>query len=73
MLSRVSRQMAAKAERIARAKALQEAEWLREAEEGGDLLSGEESDEEAEEVQVFLCVVCDKEFKSEKSLANHER
>lgn len=30
-------------------------------------------DEEEEEVEVFECVVCDKVFRSEKQLSNHER
>jgi len=33
----------------------------------------EESEEhEKEEVQTFYCVACDKRFKSEKQLKNHE-
>ena len=33
----------------------------------------EEDDEFDEEVEAFLCVACDKTFKSEKQLQNHER
>lgn len=49
----------------------EEADWIRnsEAQHGSD--GSDEGEEEEEEV--FECVVCDKVFRSEKQLKNHER
>lgn len=48
---------------------MQEAEWVR---HGGEEAAQEEEEEESIPDD-FYCPVCDKSFKSNKALANHER
>ena len=64
------RREAERAKRLAKAQALQEAEWLQaqQSDEGSDVLSEEEWVQDE-----FYCAVCDKVFKSDRALANHER
>ena len=52
-----------------RALEVQEAEWIR---HGGEEAAQEEEEEESIPDD-FYCPVCDKPFKSNKALANHER
>lgn len=58
-----------KQERLQRALEVQEAEWIR---HGGEEAAQEEEEEESIPDD-FYCPVCDKSFKSDKALANHER
>ena len=48
---------------------MQEADWIQQAAQEAS------QDEEEEELipNEFYCAVCDKSFKSQKALANHER
>jgi len=48
---------------------VQEAEWIR---QGGEEANQEEEEEESIPDD-FYCPLCDKSFKSQKALANHER
>ncbi len=48
---------------------MQEAEWIR---QGGEEATHEEEEEESIPDD-FYCPLCDKSFKSQKALANHER
>lgn len=48
---------------------VQDAEWIR---EGGEEATQEEEEEESIPDD-FYCPLCDKSFKSQKALANHER
>lgn len=48
---------------------MQEAEWIR---QGGEEPTQEEEEEESIPDD-FYCLLCDKSFKSQKALANHER
>ena len=48
---------------------MQEAEWIR---QGGEEVTQEEEEEESIPDD-FYCPLCDKSFKSQKALANHER
>jgi len=48
---------------------VQEAEWIR---QGGEEATQEEEEEESIPDD-FYCPLCDKSFKSQKALANHER
>ena len=58
-----------KQERLQRALDVQEAEWIR---QGGEEPTQEEEEEESIPDD-FYCLLCDKSFKSQKALANHER
>jgi hypothetical protein len=48
---------------------VQDAEWIR---QGGEEATQEEEEEESIPDD-FYCPLCDKSFKSQKALANHER
>lgn len=58
-------------QRLQRALEVQEADWIQQA--GQDTEQQEEEDEEDIPLDDFYCPVCDKSFKSQKALANHER
>jgi DnaJ family protein A protein 5 len=49
----------------------EDADWIRSSEAPDVDYGADEEDEEPEEV--YECVVCDKVFRSEKQLRNHER
>ncbi|KAK9817035.1 hypothetical protein WJX72_008708 [[Myrmecia] bisecta] len=61
-----------KAERIARARKLEEAAWIRQSEGSQSDTDDEEGDATSARTHL-LCVVCNKLFKSEKAIQNHER
>ena len=74
------RRQAEQAERWARAEALREEERLAAeeasgSEDGASATSGASGGQSAEEQMqdAFYCVLCDKQFKSARALANHER
>jgi len=58
-----------KQERLQRALEVQEADWIR---QGGQQTAQEEEEEESIPDN-FYCILCNKSFKSQKALANHER
>lgn len=58
-----------KQERLQRALDVQEADWLL---QGGEEANQEEEEEESIPDDLY-CPLCDKSFKSQKALANHER
>lgn len=55
-------------QRLQRALEVQEADWIQQEAE-----QQEEEEEEPIPLDDFYCPVCDKSFKSQKALANHER
>lgn len=57
-------------QRLQRALEVQEADWLQ---AGQDTEQQEEEEQEDIPLDDFYCPVCDKSFKSQKALANHER
>ncbi|GIM08082.1 hypothetical protein Vretimale_12093, partial [Volvox reticuliferus] len=66
------RRRAEREARLAKAAEYEDADWIRSSEAPGDgEYSGDEQEEE--EMEVHECVVCDKVFRSEKQLRNHER
>ena len=64
-----ARREAEKASRAAAAAQYRDAEWIAES-AADDSVSDED---EAAELVAFACELCDKRFKSEAALANHER
>lgn len=64
----VCRREAERLERLERARQYKEAEWTTTVE------SEEEEEEYIEEEQLlYYCIACEKHFKSEAALVNHER
>ena len=56
--------------RLQRALQVQEADWIL---QDGQEDEQQEEEEEAIPLDDFYCPVCDKSFKSQKALVNHER
>ena len=69
MLNCCGRREQERQQRLQRALKVQEADWIQQGSQ-----QGEQQEEEEESIpDDFYCPLCDKSFKSQKALANHER
>lgn len=51
----------------------EEADWIKASEVAGDDGGSDDDEDHEDEDDGFYCVVCEKRFKSDKQLKNHER